>query len=201
EARAALRLRHEHIVAVRDIGRIDQQFYIAMDFIEGRTLAEHIHSAQSRGLPSPLYEDPAFYLGSIRDVCNALHYAHTFPPPIFTGEPLSILLQAMRNLPEKPTDVIRKTTSKAANESTKMLLKISKLEGVCLKCLAREPKERFPSARDVAEELSMVLAAMEAGKETGMVPQRVLEAQERSEIHRIDGHITRFDLDSAMQET
>jgi hypothetical protein len=73
EARAALRLRHEHIVAVRDIGRIDQQFYIAMDFIEGRTLAEHIHSAQSRGLPSPLYEDPAFYLGAIRDVCNALH--------------------------------------------------------------------------------------------------------------------------------
>jgi serine/threonine protein kinase len=283
EARAALRLRHDHIVAVRDIGRIDQQFYIAMDFIEGRTLAEHIHAAQSRGLPSPLYEDPVFYLGAVRDVCNALHYAHTFPKPIvhcdlkpgnilmaksgtafvmdfglarvlggpptgdgdekvrgtpaymapeqlsgriedisvrtdvyaigatlyellagrpiFTGEPLSILVQAMRNLPEKPTDVVRKSSSKGTHDSTKMLTKISKLEGVCLKCLARDPKERFASTRDVAEELSMVLAALEAGRETGMVPQRVLEAQERSEIHRIDGHITRFDLDSAMQET
>jgi hypothetical protein len=121
--------------------------------------------------------------------------------PIFTGEPLSILLQSMRNLPERPTDVVRKSASKAAHDSTKMLLKISKLEGVCLKCLAREPKDRYSSTRDVAEELSTVLAAMEAGKETGMVPQRVLEAQERSEIHRIDGHITRFDLDSAMNET
>jgi serine/threonine protein kinase len=282
EARAALRLRHEHIVAVRDIGRIDQQFYIAMDFIEGRTLAEHIHASQSRGLPSPLYEDPAYYLGAIRDVCNALHYAHTFPKPIvhcdlkpgnilmaktgtafvmdfglarvlggpptgegeekvrgtpaymapeqlsgrnedisvrtdvyavgatlyemlagrpiFTGEPLSILVQAMRNLPEKPTDVVRKA-GKATHESTKMLMKISKLEEICLKCLAREPKDRFATTRDVAGELSTVLAAIDAGKETGMVPQRVLEAQERSELHRIDSHITRFDLDSALQET
>jgi serine/threonine protein kinase len=282
EARAALRLRHEHIVAVRDIGRIDQQFYIAMDFIEGRTLAEHIHSAQSRGLPSPLYEDPAFYLGAIRDVCNALHYAHSFPKPIvhcdlkpgnilmaksgtayvmdfglarvlggspsdsddkvrgtpaymapeqlsghndeisvrtdvyaigatlyellagrpiFTGEPLSILVQAMRSRPEKPTDVVRKSASKASHDSTKMLTRISKLEGVCLKCLAKEPTDRFGSARDVAEELTMVLTAIDSGKETGMVPPQVLEAQERSEIHRIDGHITKFDLDSAMDET
>ena len=282
EARAALRLRHDHIVAVRDIGRIDQQFYIAMDFIEGRTLAEHIHSAQSRGLPSPLYEDPAFYLGSIRDVCNALHYAHTFPKPIvhcdlkpgnilmaktgtayvmdfglarvlggppgdsddkvrgtpaymapeqlsgrsedisvrtdvysigatvyemlagrpiFTGEPLAILVQAMRNLPERPTDVVRKSKSKGTHDSTKILTKMSKLEEVCLKCLARDPKDRYASTRAVAEELSTVLAAIEAGRETGMVPQRVLEAQERSEIHRIDDHITKFDLDSAMDET
>jgi len=283
EARAALRLRHEHVVAVRDIGRIEQQFYIAMDFIEGRTLAEHIHSSQSRGLPSPLYEDPAFYLGAMRDVCNALHYAHTFPKPIvhcdlkpgnilmsktgtafvmdfglarvlggpptgegeekvrgtpaymapeqlsgrsedisvrtdvyaigatiyellagrpiFTGEPLSILVQAMRNLPERPTDVVRKAKGKQSHESTKILMKISKLEEICLKCLARDPKDRYPTARDVAGELSTVLTAMEAGRETGMVPQRVLEAQERSELHRIDGHITRFDLDSALQET
>ncbi len=282
EARAALRLRHEHIVAVRDLGRIDQQFYIAMDYIEGRTLAEHIHESQSRGLPSPLYEDPAFYLGLLRDVANALHYAHTFPKPIvhcdlkpgniligkngsgfvmdfglaralgpnkdaegeekvrgtpaymapeqltgkseeigvrtdvyaigatlyellagrpvFLGEPLSILLQAMRSQPERPTDVIRKSGTKA-HESTKVMMKISRLEEVCLKCLAREPKDRYPSARQVAEELSTVLEAIDVGRETGMIPQRVLEAQERSEIHRIDEHITRFDLAQALEET
>ena len=256
EARAALRLRHDHIVAVRDIGRIDQQFYIAMDFIEGRTLAEHIHAlhyahtfpkpivhcdlkpgnilmartgtafvmdfglARVLGGPptgdgdekvrgTPAYMAPEQLSGRTEDISvrtdvyaiGATLYELLAGRPIFTGEPLSILVQAMRNLPEKPTDVVRKSSSKGTHDSTKMLTKISKLEGVCLKCLAREPKERYGSTRDVAEELSTVLAAIEAGRETGMVPQRVLEAQERSEIHRIDGHITRFDLDSAMEET
>jgi serine/threonine protein kinase len=281
EARAALRLRHEHIVAVHDLGRIDQQFYIAMDFIEGRTLAEHLHDSQGRGLPSPLYEDPSFYLGVVRDVANALHYAHTFPKPIvhcdlkpgniliakngtafvmdfglaralgspkdaegeekvrgtpaymapeqltgkndeigvrtdvyaigatlyellagrpvFMGEPLSIMVQAMRSMPERPSVVVRK--SRTHDSTTKMMLRISRLEEVCLKCLAREPKDRYPSARQVAEELSTVLEAIEEGREDGMVPQRVLEAQERSELHKIDGHITRFDLAQALVET
>jgi serine/threonine protein kinase len=283
EARSALRLRHEHIVAVRDLGRIDQQFYIAMDFIEGRTLAEHIHAAQSRSLPSPLYEDPSFYLGVVRDVANAIHYAHTFPKPIvhcdlkpgniligkngtafvmdfglaralgapkeadaeekvrgtpaymapeqlsghtadigvrtdvyaigatlyellagrpvFVGEPLSILVQAMRTLPERPTDVVRKSGNRGHESTTKMMLRISRLEELCLKCLSREPKDRYPSARHVAEELSTVLGAIEEGREHGMVPQRVLEAQERSEIHRIDEHLTKFDLAQALEET
>ena len=51
EARATLRLRHEHIIGVRDIGRIEQQFYIAMDYIDGRTLADQIRISQKRGRP------------------------------------------------------------------------------------------------------------------------------------------------------
>ena len=282
EARAALRLRHEHIVAVRDIGRIEQQFYIAMDFVEGRTLAEHIRDSQARGLLSPLYERPALILGMMRDVANALHYAHTFPKPIvhcdlkpgnilvgrngtafvmdfglaralgkhraddsekkvrgtpaymapeqlsgrneeigvrtdvyaigatlyellagrpvFVGEPLSILVQAMRSTPERPTDVLRKSGTKNS-DSTKVLLKISRLEEVCLKCLSREVKDRYASARDVAEELATVLAAIGTGKEDGMVPDRLLQAQERSELQQIDAKITRFDLAKALQET
>ena len=71
EARATLRLRHEHIVGVRDIGRIDDQFFIAMDYIDGRTLADLIRQSQARGRLSPLYEDPVFHLSSLRNVSNA----------------------------------------------------------------------------------------------------------------------------------
>jgi hypothetical protein len=119
--------------------------------------------------------------------------------PIYTGEPLSILVQAMRSLPERPTEVVKKNPNK--HESTKIIMRITKLEEICLKCIAREPKDRYPSARHVSEELGTVIEAMQAGRESGMVPQRVLEAQERSELKRIDGHLTRLDLDQAMQET
>jgi serine/threonine protein kinase len=282
EARAALRLRHEHIVAVRDLGRIDQQYYIAMDYVEGRTLAEHIRDSTARGRFTPLYEDPAFYLRVMRDVTNAIHYAHTFPKPIvhcdlkpgniliaktgvayvmdfglarvlgdrrggdadekvrgtpsymapeqlsgnnetigprtdvyalgailyellagrpvFVGEPLAILLQATRSMPERPTAVARKK-QEGHKDSTKILMKVSKLEELCLRCLAKEPRERYGSAREVAEELEGVIEALEAGKERNMVPPRVLEAQERSEIHKVDEHMTRFDLEQALQET
>jgi serine/threonine protein kinase len=82
EARAMMRLRHENIVAIRDVGRVNKRFYIAMDYVEGNTLEEHLGAAVTRGWPSPLYESPAFYVRGLMEVALAVHHAHSLPQPI-----------------------------------------------------------------------------------------------------------------------
>ncbi len=82
EARLAARLRHPHIVSVHDVGYVASRFYIAMEFIDGKNLIDHMAAARERGWPSPLYADPVFYLGMLCDVVGAIDYAHTFSPPI-----------------------------------------------------------------------------------------------------------------------
>jgi hypothetical protein len=252
-----------------------------MEFVEGKTLSDHIRESQARGLISPLYEDPTVYLVVLREMANALHYAHTFPRPIvhcdfkpanvlisgkgvpyimdfglarvlggrqdpgeeekirgtpaymapeqlsgkpeeigiwtdiyalgatlyelvagrpvFTGEPLEILLKAMRDTPERPTEVVARVKDRR-HESTKIITKITKLEEICLRCLAKDPKNRYPTARVVAEELQTVISAVEAGHDSRVLPARVLEAQARAEIHRVDEQITQMKLEEAVHE-
>lgn len=67
EARAIGRLTHGNIVTVYDIGQDHGTVYIAMEFIEGRQLAEMIQDG-----PLPLGQ--ATRIGS--QVAEAIHYAH-----------------------------------------------------------------------------------------------------------------------------
>ncbi len=82
EARLAARLRHAHIVSVHDVGRIGTKFYIAMQYIDGKSLLDHVAASRERGWPSPLYADPPYYLSLLRDIVGAIDYAHAFSPPI-----------------------------------------------------------------------------------------------------------------------
>jgi serine/threonine protein kinase len=280
EARATLKLRHDHIVRVRDIGRIDGQFFIAMDYVEGETLAEHFKQARLRGAVSPLYETPALWLRHLREVAGALHYAHTFPQPIvhcdikpaniligatgvayvldfglarvlgsptegvervrgtpaymapeqvvgdpagigvrtdvyglgatlyellagrpvFTGEPIDILRHGMRDTPQRPLDAAREERATPPPAGPGFLSELTLLEEVCLRCLAKEPRDRYATARDVAEALQRVVEAVEAGRDGGMVPPALAEAIERAEVRRVDEQITNGDLDEALRE-
>jgi serine/threonine protein kinase len=67
EARAASSLNHPHIVTIHDIDEADGAHFIAMEHVEGRTLADRIGR---RGLP--LRE--ALLLGS--QIADALAQAH-----------------------------------------------------------------------------------------------------------------------------
>ncbi|MBI3858499.1 MAG: protein kinase, partial [Planctomycetes bacterium] len=82
EARSAIRLRHPGIVSVFDVGRVDREYYISMEYIEGETLHDRISAARRRSRTSPLYEDFPGVIRSLAEVARAVHYAHTRPLPV-----------------------------------------------------------------------------------------------------------------------
>ncbi|MDP9268089.1 MAG: serine/threonine-protein kinase [Acidobacteriota bacterium] len=69
EARAAGRLQHPNIVVIYDIGEQDGSLYIAMEFLEGQTLADRI--ATQIGPP-----DVSATVDIMAQVARGLHYAH-----------------------------------------------------------------------------------------------------------------------------
>jgi serine/threonine protein kinase len=94
EARNSIRLRHPGIVSVFDVGRIDREFYISMEFIEGETLADRIARSRQGPQRSPLYENPRLMLRQLREVARAVHHAHSRPVPIIHCDlkPANILI-------------------------------------------------------------------------------------------------------------
>ncbi len=69
EARAAARLEHPNIVAVYDAGVVDGVHFMAMEYIEGETLADVLGRVNG-----PLPRD--FTLSIVNQVASALDYAH-----------------------------------------------------------------------------------------------------------------------------
>jgi serine/threonine protein kinase len=70
EARIAVRLRHPNIVQTYEIGRDGSDYFIAMEYLDGQSLANLLRHSLPQGLPV------AAVLGIAADVCAGLHYAH-----------------------------------------------------------------------------------------------------------------------------
>jgi serine/threonine-protein kinase len=85
EARLAARMRHPNIVEIFDVGEAEGRPFIAMQLIEGVSLAQHLANLTGQGLAAPLPIVRAIALG----VCEALAYAHTLKDPF--GTPLKLV--------------------------------------------------------------------------------------------------------------
>jgi serine/threonine-protein kinase len=72
EARLVSRLVHPNIVQITDLGREGQDYYIAMEYIDGADLDRLLALERARGGQVPLREA----LTIIRRVCDGLHAAH-----------------------------------------------------------------------------------------------------------------------------
>ncbi len=68
EARSAARLNHRNIVQIYDFGQVGGSYYLAMEFVRGRSLGAILRSS------GPFSEREAIAL--TRDVCTALGVAH-----------------------------------------------------------------------------------------------------------------------------
>jgi hypothetical protein len=83
EARVAALLQHPNVVQIFDYGKIDNAYFIAMEFIDGKNLGQ-ILSAFKQGLP---FDHAAFIISQI---CKGLDYSHSKKDDN-TGEPFHIV--------------------------------------------------------------------------------------------------------------
>ena len=70
EAKTAAKLNHPNIVTVFDLGALDEQPYLAMEFVEGETLVQYIERTKEL----PLTDDLLRRI--VQGLCSALGYAH-----------------------------------------------------------------------------------------------------------------------------
>lgn len=85
EAKLAARLSHGNIVQVIDLGRHEDELYIAMEYVEGFDLRELLRRCAKQSVALPL----DFSLLIVSEVLRALDYAHRKRDD--SGQPLSIV--------------------------------------------------------------------------------------------------------------
>jgi serine/threonine protein kinase len=84
EAEAAARLQHPHIVQIHEIGEHEGRPFLALELVEGRSLADRLRD-------TPLAPEPAARL--LETLARAIHYAHERGVVHRDLKPANILLQ------------------------------------------------------------------------------------------------------------
>lgn len=72
EARIAVQLSHANIVQVLELGKHDENLYIAMEYISGRDVRQLLERFRKRQQPMPIPQACLI----VAEVCEALDYAH-----------------------------------------------------------------------------------------------------------------------------
>ncbi len=85
EAKLAAQLAHPHIVQIYDLGKIQESYFIAMEYVAGRDMSAVIPKAKKLEIPFPA----EYALKIASNVCEALHYAHNKKDNL--GTPLNIV--------------------------------------------------------------------------------------------------------------
>jgi serine/threonine-protein kinase len=85
EAKLAAQLNHPNIVQIYDLGRVNDSYFIAMEYISGRDMSRIIPKAEKAGITFPMI----YALRIASNVCEGLYFAHTKTDAY--GNPLNIV--------------------------------------------------------------------------------------------------------------
>jgi len=85
EARIAARLNHQNVVQTYDLGCENNQYFIAMEYLEGESLAELMRTIFKMGEKIP----PYLVAGIMLQTCDGLHHAHSLVGP--DGKPMNLV--------------------------------------------------------------------------------------------------------------
>jgi serine/threonine protein kinase len=73
EARVAATLDHPNIVQIYDVGHVDNEYFIAMEYLRGHNLIEIVRAGAKLGYAKPPLEH---VISVMTQTCAGLHYAH-----------------------------------------------------------------------------------------------------------------------------
>jgi len=85
EARIAAQINHPNVVQIYDLGCVDGQYFIAMEYLEGEGLSEVMRKARKQRQPI----SSVLVAGIALQMCEGLHHAHTMLGP--DGDPLKVV--------------------------------------------------------------------------------------------------------------
>jgi eukaryotic-like serine/threonine-protein kinase len=84
EARITARLAHPNVVQLFEVGRVEGQYFLAMEFLEGQALHRIVQRAAYRRTEVP----PEVYYALVSDVLAGLHHAHELTD--YDGTPFEV---------------------------------------------------------------------------------------------------------------
>jgi serine/threonine protein kinase len=85
EAKMSARLNHPNVVQIFELGAVEQEYFISMEYVSGHDLSETMRAIWKKsGRPRP---EMVAYIG--REICRALSYAHGLTDE--RGEPLGMI--------------------------------------------------------------------------------------------------------------